>query len=155
MGLRRGAAAWGCAGARQWGAVQVRSSVGLRRGAAVWAARARSGVGPRRGAAARAVQGRSSVGPRGGAAAPGAQGCSSVGMRRGAARGHAGAQQCGAAQGRSGVGLLCRVEERAAGGVGPCSTDNGPELGPLWEAGGGVGRVGHVPWGGVGLWPVT
>ena len=44
---------------------------------------------------------------------------------------------------------------RAAGGVGPCSIDNGPELGPRWEAGGGVGRVGGVPWGGVGVWPAT
>ena len=44
---------------------------------------------------------------------------------------------------------------RAAGGVGPRSTDNGPELGPWWEAGGGVGRVGGVPWGGVGVWLAT
>ena len=34
MGLRRGAAAWGCTGAQQRGAAQERSSVGLRRGAA-------------------------------------------------------------------------------------------------------------------------
>ena len=33
---------------------------------------------------------------------------------------------------------------RAAGGVGPCSTDNGPELGSWWEAGGGGGRA--VEW---------
>ena len=44
---------------------------------------------------------------------------------------------------------------RAAGGVGPCSTDNGPELGPWWEAGGGVGRGGGVPWSGVGVWHAT
>ena len=69
MGLRRGAAALGRAGARQRGAVQVRSSVGLRRGAAVWAVPGRSGVGPRMGGAARAAQGRSSAGPHGGAGA--------------------------------------------------------------------------------------
>ena len=34
MGLHRGAAAWGCAGAQQCGAAQGRSSVGLRMGAA-------------------------------------------------------------------------------------------------------------------------
>ena len=86
MWLRRGAV-WGRAGARQRGAVQVRSSVGLRRGAAVWAARGRSGVGPRMGAAARAVQGRSGGG-----------------MRRGAAWGRAWARQNGAVQGRSSAG---------------------------------------------------
>ena len=73
MGLRRGAAAWGCAGARH-GAVKGRSSMGLRsvglsRGAA-WC-----GAGARRGAA---------------------PGRSSVGLRRGAAWGGAGAQQRGA-----------------------------------------------------------
>ena len=35
MGLRRGAAAWGCVGAQQRGAAQGRS-VGLHRGAAAW-----------------------------------------------------------------------------------------------------------------------
>ena len=86
MGLRRGAAAWGRAGAQQRGAVQGRSIVGLRRGAAVWAAQVRSSVGLRRGAAARAVQGRSSVG-----------------LRRGAAWGCAWAQQHRAAHGHSSV----------------------------------------------------
>ena len=62
MGLRRGAAAWGCAGARH-GAVKGRSSMGLRsvglsRGAA------RGCAGAQRGAA----QGRSSAGRRRGAA---------------------------------------------------------------------------------------
>ena len=33
---------------------------------------------------------------------------------------------------------------RAAGGVGPCSTDNGPESGPWWAVGGGVGWCGGV-----------
>ena len=36
---------------------------------------------------------------------------------------------------------------------GPCSTDNGPESGPWWAAGGGVGCVGGVPWVGVVVWP--
>ena len=44
---------------------------------------------------------------------------------------------------------------RAAGGVGPCSTDNSLESGPWWAAGGGVGCVGGVPWGGVGVWPAS
>ena len=44
---------------------------------------------------------------------------------------------------------------RAAGGVGPCSTDYGPQSGPRWEAGGGVGRVGGAAWGGLGVWPAT
>ena len=44
---------------------------------------------------------------------------------------------------------------RAAGGVGPCSTYNSPELGPWCEAGGGVGRLGGVPWGGVAVRPAT
>ena len=64
MGLRRGAAAWGCAGARH-GAVKGRSSMGLR------------SVGLSRGAA------RGCTGAQRGAA----QGRSSVGRRRGAARG--------------------------------------------------------------------
>ena len=68
MGLRRGAAAWGCAGARH-GAVKGRSSMGLRsvglsRGAA------RGCAGAQRGAA----QGRSSVGRRRGAAVSGCAG---------------------------------------------------------------------------------
>ena len=105
MGMCRGAA-WGCVGAQR-GAAQVRSSVGLRRGAAAshcagaqqrGAAQGRSSVGLRRGAAARAVKRRSSVGLCRGVAAwaqqPGAaQGRSSVGLRRGAAaRGCAGVQ---------------------------------------------------------------
>ena len=44
---------------------------------------------------------------------------------------------------------------RAAGDVGPCSTDYGLESGPCRAAGGGVGCVGGVPWGGVGVWPAT
>ena len=68
MGLRRGAAAWGCAGARH-GAVKGRSSMGLRsvglsRGAA------RGCAGAQRGAS----QGRSSVGRRRGVAVWGCAG---------------------------------------------------------------------------------
>ena len=44
---------------------------------------------------------------------------------------------------------------RAAGDVGPCSKDKGPELGPWRAAGGGAGCVGGVTWGGVGVWPAT
>ena len=44
---------------------------------------------------------------------------------------------------------------KAAGGVGPCSTSNSPESGPWWAVGGGVGRVGGVPWDAVGVWPAT
>ena len=59
MGPRRGAAVWGGAEAQQCGAVQGRSSVGLRRGAAAWGC-----PGARHGD----VKGRSSVGLRRGAA---------------------------------------------------------------------------------------
>ena len=44
---------------------------------------------------------------------------------------------------------------RVAGGVGPCATDNGPESGPWWAVGGGVGCVRGMPWGGVGVWSAT
>ena len=73
MGLRRGAAAWGCAGVQQRGAVQGCSSVGLRRGAAVWGCAWAQQCGA-------------------------AQGCSSVGLRRGAAAWGCAEQLCGAAQ---------------------------------------------------------
>ena len=36
VGLRRGAAAWGCVGGQLHGAVLGRSCMGLRRGAAAW-----------------------------------------------------------------------------------------------------------------------
>ena len=67
-------------------------------------------MGLRRGAGARAVQARSSVGLCRGVAAwaqqfGAAQGCSSVGLRWRAAWGCAGAQERGAAQGSSSVGL--------------------------------------------------
>ena len=95
MGLRRGAAVWGCAGAQQRGAVQGSSSAGLRRGTARgWAGARRAAaqecnVGPRMGVA----------GGREGARRGAALGRSSVGLRRGvAARGCTGAQR-GAANG--------------------------------------------------------
>ena len=122
MGLCIGAA-WVCAGAHQRGSAQVRSSGGLRRGAAwgcLWAqhgaAHGRS-MGPRRGAAAwgcvgaqqrGAAQGRSE-GPHMGAAwghacaRRGSKPGRSAGLRKSAAWGCAGAQG-GAALGRS-VGL--------------------------------------------------
>ena len=120
--------AWGCAGARQ---------CGLRGVAVAWGCAWAQQRGLCRGVAAR---GRAGALQRGAA-----QGRSSVGMRRGVAWGRAWARQYGDVQGRSGVGLSCGVEE----GV------NGPESGPWWAAGGGVGCVGGVPWGGVGVWPVT
>ena len=88
-GVAHGRSGEGCAGAQQRGAARERRSVGLRRGAAAWGCE---------GAQHGAAHGRGSMGP----------------CRGAAARGHAGAKQCGAAQGRSGVGLPCRVEEGVA-----------------------------------------
>ena len=87
MGLCRGAA-WGCAGARQPGAAQGYSSVGLRR-AALWGGAVVGGLC--RGAAAWGCAGAQRVAVQG----------RSAGLRRGAAWGCAGARQRGAAQGRS------------------------------------------------------
>ena len=113
MGLRRGTAAWGCAGGQR-GATRGRSSVGLRGSAAWGCARAlergaamEGSVGLRRGAAAwgcaggqrGAAQGAAVWGCAGGQRGA-AQGRSSAGLRRGVAWGRAGAQR-GAAQGRS------------------------------------------------------
>ena len=107
VGPRRGAAVGGSAGAQQRGAAQGRSSVeGFVGAQQRGAARGRCIVGLRRGAAAWGCEG---------AQRGAAHGSGSMGLCRGAAaRGHAGAQQCGAAQGRSGVGLSCRVEEGVA-----------------------------------------
>ena len=104
LGLRRGAAARGCAeqlcGAVQWwggcvgaqrGAAQGRSSVGLCR-AAVWGGAVVGGLC--RGAAAWGCAGAQRVAAQG----------RSAGLCRGAAWGCAGAPQRGAVQGRSSVG---------------------------------------------------
>ena len=154
VGLRRGAAAWGCAEAQLHGAVLGRSSMGLRMG--------RSSVGLRRGAAPRgcagaqqrwAAQGRSSMGRRRGAAASGCggahqhgavQGRSSMGLRRGAAAWScAGAQQRGAAQGRSMV-LRMGLRRAAAWGCAAGKAQRraaqersmGPRMGAAWGCAG-------------------
>ena len=79
MGLRRGAAAWGCAGVQQRGAAQGRSSVGLQR-AAVWGGAVVGGLC--RGVAALGCTGAQLMGGRG---LRGLRGGRAVGWCRGVA----------------------------------------------------------------------
>ena len=136
VGLRRGAAAWGCAGAQQGGAAQGCSSVGLLRGAAAWGCA---------GAQRRGATQSSCVGRRSGGGA--VQGHSGMGVRWGAAGGRPGAAwgAWGACRGVVwGCGLLLSLSLRG------CGEEDAGELRPESLGMGAGALAAGYPWLG---WP--